>query len=299
MVKTIVITGASSGFGKGVARKLGAQGHNVVLAARRGHLLDELVAEIGPNAIAVPTDVGNADEIRHLAERAIMDYGGIDVWINNAGVGAIGPFEDIPLEDQIAVVQTNFIGELNGSYVALRQFLDQGAGILINVASVAGKVAMPYYAVYGATKSAVLSMGSAIRRELELGGHKNIHICAVNPWATDTPFFEHASNYSGHSLRMPAIDDPEIVVDAIVDLVDNPKDEVDVSIKTKGSVIGSHLTPGFTESASARMTHKYLMEDAPADAPTSGSVHEPMSTGTGVEGHARERIARENEQKSS
>jgi short-subunit dehydrogenase len=277
MAKTIVITGASSGFGKGVARKLGAQGHNVVLAARREYLLDELVLEIGENAIAVPTDVANPDEIRHLAERAIMDYGRIDVWINNAGVGAIGPFSDIPLEDLIAVVQTNFIGEINGSYVALRQFLDQGEGTLINVASVAGKVAMPYYAVYGATKSAVLSMGSAIRRELELSGHTDIHICAVNPWATDTPFFEHA----------------------IVDLVDNPKDEVDVSIKTVGSVLGSHLAPGFTEAASAKMTHKYLMEDAPASAPTSGSVHEPMSTGTGVEGQARERIAAEDEQKGS
>jgi short-subunit dehydrogenase len=299
MAKTVVITGASSGFGKGVARKLGEQGHNVVLAARRDYLLDELVAEIGPNAIAVPTDVASPEEMQRLAERAIMHYGRIDVWINNAGVGAIGPFTEIPLEDQIAVVQTNFIGEINGSYVALKQFMEQGQGVLINVASVAGKVAMPYYAVYGATKSAILSMGAAIRRELELGDHKDIHICAVNPWATDTPFFEHASNYSGHSLRMPAIDDPEIVVDAIVDLIDNPKDEVDVSIKSKGSVLGSHLTPGLTEAASAKMTHKYLMEDAPADAPTSGSVHEPMSTGSGVEGHARERIARENEQKSS
>jgi hypothetical protein len=98
---------------------------------------------------------------------------------------------------------------------------------------------------------------------------------------------------------MPAIDDSEIVVDAIVDLVDNPKDEVDVSIKTVGSVLGSHLAPGFTEAASAKMTHKYLMEVAPASAPTSGSVHEPMSTGTGVEGQARERIAAEDEQKGS
>ena len=295
MARTIVITGASSGFGKGVARRLAAQGHRPVLAARRDNLLHELERELG-GALAVPTDVGKPDDVERLAERAIAEFGQIDVWINNAGVGTIGPFTEIPLADQVAVVQTNFVGELAGTYVALRHFLQRGEGTLINVASVAGKVAMPYYATYGATKAAVLSMSSAIRRELELQGRQNIHICTVNPWATDTPFFEHAANYTGHALRMPAIDDPEVVIDAIVDLVEHPKDDVDVGVKVKGTALGSHLTPGVTEAATARITEKYLMEDAPSAPTTSGSVHEPMSTGSGVEGGVRARIAAEDEQ---
>lgn len=91
MAKTIVVTGASSGFGKGVAQRLAEQGHNLVLAARRGELLEELAREIG-HAIAVPTDVANPDEVHYLGERAIAEYGRIDVWINDAGVGTIGRF---------------------------------------------------------------------------------------------------------------------------------------------------------------------------------------------------------------
>jgi short-subunit dehydrogenase len=294
MAKTIVITGASSGFGRGTAEKLAAQGHRVVLAARREELLDDLARELG-QAIAVPTDVGNPDEVEQLRDRAIAEFGGIDVWINNAGVGTIGLFTEIPLADQIRVVQTNLIGELNGSFVALRHFLERGVGTLINVASVAGKVAMPYYAIYGATKSAVLSMSASIRRELELNDRKDIHICTVNPWATDTPFFEHAGNYTGHSLRMPSLDDPEVVVDAIVGLVESPKDDIDVGIEAKGSALRSHLTPGLTEAASARMTEKSLMQDAPEAPRTPGAVHDPMASGTKVEGGVRDRIAREDE----
>ena len=296
MAKTIVITGASSGFGKGAARRLAEQGHRLVLAARRDNLLHELEREL-PDAISVPTDVSKPDEVQRLADRAIEAYGGIDVWINNAGVGGIGAFTEIPLEDQIALVQTNLVGALVGSHVSLRHFLERGSGTVINVGSVAGKVAMPYYAIYGATKSGVLFMSASIRRELELQERKDIHVCAVNPWATDTPFWEHASNYTGHTLRMPAIDDPEIVVDAIVDLIDNPKDEVEVGVKTRGSSLGSHLAPGVTEAASARMADKYLMEDAPESGTTSGAVHEPMSSGSGVEGNARERIAEEDRAK--
>jgi short-subunit dehydrogenase len=298
MAKTIVVTGASSGFGKGVAQRLAEQGHNLVLAARRGELLEELARDIG-HAIAVPTDVANPDEVQHLGERAIAEYGRIDVWINDAGVGTIGRFTNLPLRDQISVVATNLIGALNGSYVAMQQFVEHGEGTLINVASVAGKVAMPYFAIYGGTKSAILSMSASIRRELELNGQENIHICVVNPWATDTSFFEHGSNYTGHSLRMPMIDDPDIVVDAIVGLIDDPKDEVDVGVKSKGTTLGSHLAPGLTEAVSAKLTHNALMEEAPSARVTSGSVNEPVAAGTEVEGQTRERIAEEDRRKDS
>lgn len=295
MSKTIVITGASSGFGKGVAQELAAQSHNLVLAARREDLIVELAEEI-KHSIAVPTDVANLEDMDHVFERAIAEFGHIDVWINNAGVGAIGPFDEIPLPDQVRVVETNLIGALNGSHIALRHFLERGEGILINVASIAGKIAMPYFGIYGATKSAILSLSASIRRELELRDQTKIHVCAVNPWAADTPFFEHSANYTGHSLRMPAIDDPRDVVNTIVGLVDDPQDEIDVSVQSRGSVVGSHLMPGLTELASAKMTHKYLMSDAPAARGTSGSVHQPMPTGTGIDGRVRERIEAENDQ---
>src|SRR5262245_55265399 len=102
MEKVVVITGASSGFGKGAARQFLDAGAAVVLAARRGALLEELARErqaAGALALAVETDVSKREDVQRLADTALGHFGRIDVWVNNAGVGALGPFERVPLED--------------------------------------------------------------------------------------------------------------------------------------------------------------------------------------------------------
>lgn len=290
MTRTIVITGASSGFGKGVAQVLAGQDYNLVLAARREDLIAELAEEI-KHSIAVPTDVASIDDMRHVHDRAIAEFGHIDVWINNAGVGAIGPFTEIPLEDQIRVVETNLIGVLNGSYLAMQHFRERRRGTLINIASIAGKVAVPYYGIYGATKSGVQFLSSSIRQELKQHGEDDdIHVCVVNPWATATPFWEHSANYTGHELRMPLIDEAKDVINAIVDLIEDPKDEVDVSIPMKGASLGRHIAPGLTEDAAARAIHSSLMDQESRAPRTSGSVHRPMHSGRGVIAEMRDAV---------
>src|SRR5438270_4142345 len=98
--KVIVITGASSGFGRGAATRFAQLGATLTLAARRDLLLDEVARDCeraGGKAIAVPTDVASEADMMRLAEAAIGEFGAIDVWVNNAGAGAVGRFEDIPL----------------------------------------------------------------------------------------------------------------------------------------------------------------------------------------------------------
>jgi NADP-dependent 3-hydroxy acid dehydrogenase YdfG len=150
--KTIVIAGASSGFGRGAALKLAQLGGNVVLAARRGQLLDDLAAEIVANggyAIAVETDVSDAAAVARLATAAVDRFGRIDVWVNNVGIGALGHFWDIPVEDHARVVDVNLKGLIYGAHAALRQFRAQGDGFLINVGSVDSEVPLAYQASYG------------------------------------------------------------------------------------------------------------------------------------------------------
>src|SRR5262245_17637990 len=106
--KVIVITGASSGFGKGAALALANKGATLVLAARRDYLLDELVAACekeGIKALAIPCDVSNEIDVEELAAAAIERFGGFDVWINNAGAAAIGLFTDVPLEEHKKVIE--------------------------------------------------------------------------------------------------------------------------------------------------------------------------------------------------
>ncbi|MCM3788921.1 hypothetical protein M3221_10940 [Domibacillus indicus] len=111
-------------------------------------------------------------------------------------------------------------------------------------------------------------------------------------WATDTPWFDHAGNYSGHEAQMKPMDDAENVVDAIVDLLDNPQESVEVGVKTKGSSVSSNLIPGLTETLNAKYLNK-VIQDAPPAPPSSGSLHKPMESGTGVSAGLRERIKKE------
>src|SRR4051812_3303156 len=128
--KVVVITGASSGFGKGAAQEFARQGARLVLAARRADLLEDLASECrnhGVEALSCPTDVSKRDQVERLAQAALDKFGRIDVWVNDAGVGALGPFERIPLEIHEQVIATNLVGTIYGSYCAYRQFLAQGS----------------------------------------------------------------------------------------------------------------------------------------------------------------------------
>jgi short-subunit dehydrogenase len=296
--KTYVITGASSGFGRGVALRLAALKANVVLAARRTTVLEEVAGQAraaGGNALVVTTDVSNPQDMRRLLDAAVQRYGRVDVWINNAAVGAIGAFDTVPMEDHARVVDVNLKGVIYGSHLALQQFRKQGAGVLINVGSVESEVPQAYHASYSATKAAVLSLGRALNEELRLSGMRGpIEVVTVMPWATDTPFFDHAANYTGRTARMPAMDPPEKVVDYIVHASLYPSEEVPTGWKARGAIWSHHIAPDLTERISANVAHKSQMENAPpAQPPTSGSLYQPMQAGTGVDGGVRARMERE------
>jgi short-subunit dehydrogenase len=296
--KTFVVTGASSGFGRGVALKLGAHRANVVLAARRTDLLEEVASQIraaGGNAVAVTTDVSRPEDIERLAATAVERFGRIDVWINDVGVGAIGRFWEIPIADHSRLVDVNLKSVIYGSHAALRQFAKQGAGTLVNIGSIDSEVPLAYQGSYSATKAAVLSLGRVLNEELRLSRKANIHVATVMPWAVDTPWWTHAANYSGGTPRMAAMDDPEKIVNAIIWVSLHPREELAVGWKAKASYASHHIFPDLTERMSANIAHNYQIETAPPAPPTSGTLYEPMEEGRTVEGGIRERMKRENE----
>jgi short-subunit dehydrogenase len=294
--KTYVITGASSGLGRGAALELASLRANVVLAARRTDVLKGLAAEIsaaGGAPLVVTADVSRPEDIQRLTNDAIARFGRIDVWINNAGVGAIGPFENIPVEDHARIIDVNLNGVIYGSHAALRQFKKQGFGTLVNIGSVESEVPLAYQASYAASKAGVLGLGRALNEEIRLSGNDRIAVATVMPWATDTPFFEHVANYSGGKPRMIAMDDPWKVVNAIVWVSLYPREELSVGWKAKGAYAAHQLLPDVTERVSGNISHRLQIETAPPAPPTSGALHRPMPSGTTVEGDVRERMKRE------
>jgi short-subunit dehydrogenase len=294
--KTYVITGASSGFGRGVAVRLGAEHANVVLAARRTELLGEVAAQVeaaGGKALVVTTDVSKPEEVERLASSAVDRFGRIDVWINNVGVGAIGRFWEIPVVDQARIIDVNLKGVVYGSHAALRQFRSQGFGSLVNIGSIDSEVPLAYQATYAATKAGVLSLSRSLNEELRLNGSPQIRVSTIMPWAADTPWWRHAANYSGGTPRMAAMDDPSKVVEAIIWVSLHPREELPVGWKARASDLSHHVAPDLTERLSANIAHKYQIKTAPPAPPTAGSIHAPMEAGRGVDDRVRARMKAE------
>jgi short-subunit dehydrogenase len=294
--RVVVITGASSGFGMGVALALAERGDRVVLAARRADLLAEVARECearGGRAIAVPTDVADAAAVARLAEEARQAFGRIDVWINNAGIGALGRFEEIPVEDHARIIDVNLKGVIHGSHEALRQFRGQGGqGILINISSVAGRIGYAYMSSYAASKHGVRGLGASIHEELRVNGERGIRVSTILPYAADTPWWPNAANYTGKSPRMIMLDPPEKVIAAIVRATTHPRKEIAVGWKANVSLAAHRISPALTERAAGSISHQQFIEIPPPAPMGPGNLYEP-GPAAGIDGGVRAKIKAE------
>jgi short-subunit dehydrogenase len=194
------------------------QGAKVVLAARNAPALHRLVHEIeehGGQALAVPTDVTHDNDVHRLAEAAIRRFGGFDTWVNNAGISIYGRIEEVSLEDQRQLFETNFWGLVYGSKVAVDHLRRRG-GALINVGSVLSDRAIPLQGMYSASKHAVKAFTDALRMELEHDGLP-VSVTLVKPSAINTPYTSHARNYLPvEPQNPPPVYAPELVAHAIL-----------------------------------------------------------------------------------
>ena len=295
--KTYVVTGASSGIGRGVAERLGQLHANVVLAARRTNELEHvaaIVTQAGGKALVATTDVADPAQVERLATETVARFGRIDVWLNNAGIGAVGPFATIPIADHSRLIDVNLRGVIYGSHVALRQFSRQRAGVLLNVGSVESEQPIAYHASYSASKAAVLSLGRALNEELRLGGlAPAVTVATAMPFATDTPFFIHTANYSGGRAREPAMDDASKAVNAIVWLSIHPQEELSVGWKAKLGYAGHRIAPDLNERINGLISQHWQVNTAPPTPHTDGALFQPMPEGTGVDGGIRRRMDEE------
>lgn len=299
--KTYVIIGASSGFGRGVAEELGRYKANVVIAARRTDLLEEIAQNIrtaGGTAEVVTMDISKPEDVQRVADAAVKRYGKVDVWINMAGVGAIGRFWEIPQEDQARVLDVNLKGFIYGTHAAINIFRNQGYGVLINMGSVDSETPHAYQATYSATKAGVRSLSLAISQELRLNDLNKIKVVVIEPWAVDTPFWRHAANYSGVEQKFAMMDEPNKVVNAVLRKSLRPKKVVPIGWKAKGSSFFANVLPRFNEWLTGNVAHKYQMEKGPAAPKTSGSIHKPMEEGRGVDDEVDERMKKYDKEKN-
>jgi NADP-dependent 3-hydroxy acid dehydrogenase YdfG len=184
--KVVVITGASSGLGEATARHLSAEGASVVLGARRTDRIKSLADEINDNggkALAITTDVTELDQTKKLVDKAVEEFGRVDVMLNNAGLMPFSPLERLKVDEWNQLIDVNIKGVLNGIAAALPYMKEQKSGHFINVSSVAGHVVVPGGVVYCATKHAVRVISEGLRKEVK---PYNLRTTIISPGAVAT-----------------------------------------------------------------------------------------------------------------
>lgn len=191
--KVVVITGASSGLGEAAARALSAAGAIVVLGARRTDRIESLANDIiknGGKAIAIPTDVTVADDVKRLVDSGVKTFGTVDVIINNAGLMPHSPLERLKIDDWNQMIDVNIKGVLHGIAAVMPYMIKQKSGHIINVSSVAGHKVNPGGAVYAATKHAVIALSEGLRQEVK---PYNIRTTVISPGAVATELPDSAT----------------------------------------------------------------------------------------------------------
>lgn len=268
--QVIVITGASSGVGRAAAVEFARNGACLVLAARDGASLqlvaDECIAA-GGEAIAVPTDVTDAAAVTILAQAALARFNRIDVWVNNAGIGAVGVFEATPIDAHEQVIRTNLLGSMHGAHEALLHFKRQKSGVLIQTNSIGAYVPSPYAAAYAASKFGLRGLSEALAGELHR--FPGIHVCDIYPAFLDTPGVAHGGNYTGRRLKpAPPVYDPAIVARAMVRLAVRPRRRTVIGAPTTLGRLAHAIAPEATSRFMALFIETYLARAeraAPAD----------------------------------
>lgn len=228
-----LVTGASSGIGAAAARELADLGAAVALVARRKDRLDELAGEIeaaGGRAVAIPTDVTDQAQAEAAVAGAVEALGRLDVVVNNAGVMLLGPVVDAPIEDWERMVQLNLMGALYVAHAALPHLLTAAeseprrVADLVNISSVAGRVARSGGAVYNLTKHGLGAFSEALRQEVT-GRH--VRVSLVEPGAVATELVDHLSPEAISRVRQ-RFGDVEIleagdIADVITHIVTRPR----------------------------------------------------------------------------
>ncbi|WP_035855890.1 SDR family oxidoreductase [Cryptosporangium arvum] len=225
--KIILVTGASSGIGAAVVRRLAADGHHVVAAARRTDRLDALAASSTGSVEVAGLDVADRAAVTALVERVRARHGRLDVLVANAGVMLLSRLDAGLVDEWDRMLDVNVRGLLNGIAAALPAFRDQGAGHLVSIASVGAHEVVPTSAVYSATKHAVWAITEGLRQEADPG----LRVSTISPGVVESELAEHITDpHARDAMRTyrAASIPPEAIAATVAFAIDQPGD-VDVN----------------------------------------------------------------------
>ena len=273
--QVVVVTGASGGIGRAVARAFGARHARVALLARGEKGLHEAAEDItraGGTALELPTDVADFDQVEAAAERAEKELGPIDVWVNVAFTSVFAPFSEIGPDEFRRVTEVSYLGYVHGTMAALKRMKPRDRGTIVQVGSALAYRGIPLQSAYCGAKHAIQGFNESLRCELLHEG-SHVRTTMVQMPAVNTPQFSWVlSKLPDHAQPVPPIYQPEVAARAVVHAADHPRRrEYWVGGSTVGTLVANAVAPGILDRYLAKTGYKSQQtgDAKPADQPAN------------------------------
>ncbi|HEX2226247.1 MAG TPA: SDR family oxidoreductase [Candidatus Binatia bacterium] len=285
--EVVVITGASAGVGRAVAREFAKDKARIGLLARNREALEIARAEVkqaGGEALVLPTDVANAEQVEAAAETVEKELGAIDIWINNAMVSVFSPVKEMRAEEFKRVTDVTYLGTVYGTLAALKRMLPRDAGVILQVGSALAYRGIPLQSAYCGAKHAVQGFCDSLRCELLHDGSA-VKLITVQMPALNTPQFGWVkSRLPRKPQPVPPIFQPEVAARAVYWAAHNDRPEVYLGWPTVKAIVGNKIAPRFADWYLARTGYDAQQTDEPVEPWRRDNLWEPIPGDHGAHG---------------
>lgn len=290
MRRVVVVSGASGGVGRAVARRFAACGDRVALLARGEEGLEAAAEDVraaGGEALPLAVDVADPDAVELAAAEVEARFGPISVWVNNAFVGALAPVTDLAPEEFRRITEVTYLGYVHGTMAALRRMLPRDRGTIVHIGSALAYRGIPLQSAYCGAKHAIKGFHESLRCEL-LHAKANVHTTMVQLPAMNTPQFGWMrSTMPRRPQPVPPIYQPEVAAEAVLHAASHPRRrEYWVGGSTVATIIGNRLAPGLLDRNLARSGFGAQQTDEPGGS-RSGNLWQPGDAGADHGAHGR------------
>ena len=283
----VVVSGASAGIGRAVARRFGKAGWRVALIARGVDGLEAARREIedaGGEAMAIAADVADQPAVEAAVERVEREWGPIDVWINNAMVTAYCEFMEMPPEDFRRATEVTYLGSVWGIRAALARMLPRDRGTIVQVGSALAYRSIPLQSAYCGAKSALRGFIDSLRSEL-IHRSSAVKLTMVQLSAFNTPQFDWGKACIAKQPQpVPPIFQPEVAAEAIYYAALHPRRELWVGWPAVKAILGTRLIPGWLDHLLARVGYSGQHTDEPLPPGRRDNLYEPVPGDHGAHG---------------
>jgi len=277
--EVVVITGASAGVGRAVARAFAKRGAKIGLLAR-GHAGLEAaqrdVEQLGGQAIAIPTDVADAEQVEAAAQQVEETFGPIDIWVNDAMASVFAPFDETTPEEFKRVTEVAYLGFVYGTMAALKRMKQRDRGHIIQIGSALAYRSIPLQAAYCGAKHGIMGFTDSIRCELKHDKSK-VRLTMVQLPAVNTPQFGWVKSRLPHKAQpVPPIYEPEVIADAVTWVTDHYRRELFIGLNTVLIIQGNKFLPALGDWYLGKTGYKSQQTAERANPNRPNNVWEPV-----------------------